>query len=86
MKILACIIHELRLPQMRGVAHEVVLVHHEWAATKQMWEDRLARRVKTADIGYKLANKQSDVRDIAENHAIKLISLKINEGVGSFYE
>jgi len=24
--------------------------------------------------------------DIAKNHAVKLISLKINEGVGSFYE
>ncbi len=42
--------------------------------------------VKNADILYKLANKQSDVRDIAKNRAIKLISLKINKGVGSFYE
>jgi len=31
------------------------------------------------------ANKQSENREIAENHAIKLISLKRNDGVGSFY-
>jgi len=33
-----------------------------------------------------LGNKQSDVGDFAKNLAIELISLKINEGVGSFYE
>ena len=71
---------------MRGAVHEAVLVHREWAATKQMRQYRLARRIKNSDIGYKLDNKQSDVRDIAKNHASKLISLKINEGVGSFYE
>ena len=42
--------------------------------------------VKNADIRYKLDNKQRDVQDIAKNHAIKLISLKRNESVGSFYE
>ncbi len=44
------------------------------------------RGVKNADILYKLDYKQSDIRDIATNHAIKWISLKINEGVDSFYE
>ena len=48
--ILACIIHEPRLPQMRGMVHEAVLVHREWATTKQMWKDRLAQRVKNADV------------------------------------
>jgi len=47
---ITCIIHEFRLPQMQGMVHEAVLVHREWAATKQMWQDRLARRVKNADI------------------------------------
>lgn len=41
---------------------------------------------KNADILYKLANKQSENRDIAKYHANKSISLKINGGVGSFYE
>jgi len=40
--------------------------------------------VKNVDIRYKLANKHSDVQDIAKNHAIKMISLKRNEGVDSF--
>ena len=43
------IIHESRLPQMQGAAHEAVVVHREWAATQQMRQDRLARRVKNAD-------------------------------------
>jgi len=42
--------------------------------------------VKNADISYKLTNKQSEVRDIVKYRAIKLIFLKINEGVGSFYQ
>jgi len=45
----AWIIHESRLTQMQGVAHEAVVVHREWAATQQMRQDRLARRVKNAD-------------------------------------
>jgi len=31
------VIHEPSLPQMQGTAHEVVVLHHEWAVTKQMW-------------------------------------------------
>jgi len=42
--------------------------------------------VKNAGIGYKLANNQSDIQKIAKYHAIKSISLKINEGVSSFHE
>jgi len=42
--------------------------------------------VKNAGIGYKLANNQSNIQKIAKYHAIKSISLKINEGVGSFHE
>ncbi len=40
--------------------------------------------VKNADVRLKLAYKQSENRDIAKNHKIKLIFLKINECVGSF--
>jgi hypothetical protein len=35
---------------MRGVAHEAVVIHRDWAATKQMQKDRLAQRVKDAEI------------------------------------
>jgi len=35
---------------MRGAVHEAVVYHREWAATKQMRWDRLARRGKYADI------------------------------------
>jgi len=38
MKLLTWIIHEPSLLQMRGTAHEVVVLHHEWAVTKQMQE------------------------------------------------
>jgi len=31
-------------------------------------------------------NKQSDFFDLVKNHAKKQISLKINKGIGSFYE
>jgi len=34
---------------MRGTAHEVVVLHHECAVTKQMRQDRLACKVKNAD-------------------------------------
>jgi len=37
------------LLQMQGTAHEVVVLHHEWAVTKQMQQDRLACKVKIAD-------------------------------------
>jgi hypothetical protein len=30
------IIHESRLLQMRGVVHEAVVYHREWATTKQV--------------------------------------------------
>jgi len=35
---------------MRGTAHEVVVLHHECDVTKQMRKDRLALKVKNADI------------------------------------
>jgi len=34
---------------MRGAEHEAVVFHRECAATKQMRQDQLARRVKNAD-------------------------------------
>jgi len=48
-KELAWIIHEPRLMQMRGVTHAAVVVHRKWVTTKQMRQNRLARRVKNAD-------------------------------------
>jgi len=34
--LLTWIIHESRLPQVRGVAHEAAVIHRDWARTKQM--------------------------------------------------
>jgi len=34
---------------LSSIAHEAVVVHCEWAVTKQMRRDRLARKVKNAD-------------------------------------
>ena len=48
-KELAWIIHEPRLMQMRGVSHAAVVVYRKWVTTKQMCQNRLARRVKNAD-------------------------------------
>jgi hypothetical protein len=42
------VIHESRLPQMRGAGDEAVIIHCESAATKQMRGDRLACKVKSA--------------------------------------
>jgi len=42
------VIHESKLLQMRGAGHEAVAFHCECPATKQMRQDRLARRVKDA--------------------------------------
>jgi len=46
---IAWIIHESRLPQMQGAAREAVVVHREWVATQQLWQDWLAQRVKNVD-------------------------------------
>ena len=46
---LAWIIHELRLPKMRGVADEAVVAHRKSVTTKQMRQDQLAQRVKNVD-------------------------------------
>ena len=35
--------------QMQGVTHAAVVVHRKWVTTKQMHQNRLARRVKNAD-------------------------------------
>ena len=42
--------------------------------------------VKNADIRYYWPINKVMFKDIAENHVIKLISLKINKGVSSFYQ
>jgi len=47
--VLTWIIHELRLPQVRGVADEAVVVHCKSATTKQMRRVRLAQKVKNVD-------------------------------------
>ena len=49
-------------------------------------KNKPAIQQENADFLYKLANNQSENRDIAKYFAIKLIFLKINDGIGSFYE
>jgi len=34
---------------MQGAAREAVVVHRERAATQQLWQNRLAQRVKNVD-------------------------------------
>jgi hypothetical protein len=50
LNLLTWIIHESRLRQMQGTRHEDVVFHFECLVTKQMKQDRLAYKVKSADI------------------------------------
>ncbi len=59
---------------MQGTAHEVVVLHHECAVTKQMRYDRLAQRVKIADNIIKIYHRerisQDSYKDFLENDQI----------------
>jgi len=45
-------IHEPSLLQMRGTGDAAVVLHRKWPVTTHMQPDRLARRVKNADMNF----------------------------------
>jgi hypothetical protein len=70
----------------KASAHEAVVFHREWAATKQMRLDRLAVREKMPIMIERESNKKSDSLDLVIGHANKQISLKVSNGIGIFYK
>jgi hypothetical protein len=63
-----------------------VVLHGERAATQQLRQDWLARRIKNADLHSVAFKKKLTQLDVRECHANSKISLKENKGIGKFYE
>ncbi len=56
---------------MQGAAYEAVVLHRELVTTQQMQQDRLAQRVKNADVLFGILHRYEQIK------IIKLISRRM---------